>query len=194
MILYQAGYLTIDEIIEEDFGFATKLVYKLKVPNMEVRFSLNDFILEFLYKQQNINKRKVSIYQTLQSASLDDFKETLITLFASIPYNNYTNNDIQNYEGYYASVLYTYFASLGIKIVGEDVTNLGRIDLTLFIEDKIYILEFKVDAQEGEALNQIKEKNYAQKYLSHQKEIYLVGIEFSKEERNVVGFEWEKVC
>jgi hypothetical protein len=80
-----------------------------------------------------------------------------------------------------------------VKIIGEDVTNFGRIDLTLFIEDKIYILEFKVDGKKGEALQQVKDKNYAQKYLSHKKDIYLVGIEFSNEMRNVVDFELEKV-
>jgi len=187
VILYQAGYLTIDEIQTNEF--LDMIEYKLKVPNKEVQLSLNNFILEFLYNQQHINKTKVSIYQALQTAKLDNLKETLISLFASIPHYNYTNNDIQNYEGFYASILYTYFASLGIKIIGEDVTNLGRIDMTLFIEDKIYILEFKVDAKEGEALQQIKDKNYAQKYLSYQKEIYLVGIEFSKEMRNIVNFE-----
>jgi hypothetical protein len=191
VILYQAGYLTIDEIQTNDMLDITE--YKLKVPNKEVQLSLNNFILEFLYNQQNINKTKVSIFQTLQSVKLDDLKDTLVSLFASIPHNNYTKNKIQNYEGHYASILYVYFASLGIKIIGEDVTNLGRIDLTLFVEDKIYILEFKVDGKKGEALQQIKDKEYAQKYLSHQKDIYLVGIEFSKEKKNIVNFEWERI-
>ncbi|MDK2922244.1 MAG: hypothetical protein PWR24_1801, partial [Desulfonauticus sp.] len=43
----------------------------------------------------------------------------------------------------------------------------------------------------GEALKQIKERDYAQKYLNKSKEIYLVGIEFSSEEKNIVNFEWE---
>jgi len=190
VILYQAGYLTIEEMLEDEDG----IEYRLKVPNKEVQLSLNNFILEFLYKQQNIRKVKKPIREALKVANLEQLKDTLISFFASIPYNNYTKNDIQNYEGFYASILYTYFASLGIKLIGEDVTNLGRIDLTLFVEDKIYILEFKVDAKKGEALAQIKEKNYAQKYLSYQKELYLIGIEFSQEKRNVVNFEYEGVA
>ncbi|MBZ4644245.1 MAG: hypothetical protein JG767_1854, partial [Deferribacteraceae bacterium] len=93
----------------------------------------------------------------------------------------------------YASVIYAYLASLGINIIGEDITNKGRIDLTLFVGDKIYILEFKVDGQQGEALRQIKERNYAEKYLNEGKQIYLIGIEFSSEQKNVVNFEWEKL-
>jgi len=188
VILYQSGYLTIDEVIEENFGFATQIIYKLKIPNIEVKLSLNDFILEYLFNQNNINQNKFSIYKSLKSANLEELKNTLISLFASIPYNNYTNNDIQKYEGYYASLLYVYFASLGIKIIGEDVTNRGRIDLTLFIEDKIYIIEFKVGS---EALKQIKEKKYYEKYLNEKKDIYLVGIEF--EDKNIKNFEWEKI-
>jgi len=188
VILYQAGYLTIDEMLEDEDG----IEYRLKVPNKEVQLSLNNFILEFLYNQQDIRRIKKPIREALKSVKLDDLKSTLTSLFASIPNNNYTNNNLQNYEGFYASILYTYFASLGIKLIGEDVTNLGRIDLTLFIEDKIYILEFKVDGKKGEALKQIKDKEYATKYLSHQKDIYLVGIEFSKEKRNIVNFEWEQ--
>jgi len=184
VILYQAGYLTIDEVIEDE----DEIIYKLKIPNKEVKISLNNFILEFLYNQQDIRKIKKPIRESLKQANLEELKETLISLFASIPYNNYTNNDIQKYEGYYASLLYVYFASLGIKIIGEDVTNRGRIDLTLFIEDKIYIIEFKVG---NEALKQIKEKKYYEKYLNENKEIYLVGIEF--EDKNIKNFEWEKI-
>ncbi len=188
VILYQSGYLTIDEMIEEDWG----IEYKLKLPNKEVKTSLNDIIIKYLTDNNNSREFKSPILKSLKNAILEEFKNTLISLFASIPYNNYVKNRIPSYEGYYASVIYSYLASLGIEIVAEDVTNRGRIDLTLFIEDKIYILEFKVDGLKGEALKQIQEKNYAQKYTQKNKEIYLVGIEFDSSEKNLSNFEWEK--
>ena len=40
------------------------------------------------------------------------------------------------------------------------------------------------------ALEQIKSKSYAEKFAGQ--EVYLIGVEFSSEERNIVGFEWEK--
>ncbi len=70
---------------------------------------------------------------------MPSFEKILKRLFASIPYNNYVKNNISHYEGYYSSVVYVDLASLGVKIAAEDVTNRGRIDLTLFVEDKIYI-------------------------------------------------------
>ncbi|NOZ91542.1 MAG: hypothetical protein GXO60_09690, partial [Epsilonproteobacteria bacterium] len=107
-------------------------------------------------------------------------------------YNNFTKNDIENYEGFYASVVYAYFAGAGFdKIVAEDVTNSGRIDLSVFIDDKVFIFEFKVN-QSG-ALEQIKAKNYHQKYMAKFNEIYLIGVEFDSETRNMVGYNWERV-
>jgi hypothetical protein len=44
----------------------------------------------------------------------DGLKQLFHGFFASIPHQWYTNNDIQSYEGYYASVFYSYFASLGL--------------------------------------------------------------------------------
>jgi len=189
VILYQSGYLTIDEmIIDED----DDILYKLKIPNKEVKQSLNQFIITELYQDKTLKRKELS--KALRVSDLENFKETLISLFESIPYNNFTKNNMQNFEGFYASVVYSYLQSLGIRIIGEDVTNKGRIDLTCFIADKIYIIEFKVDAKkEGEALKQIKEKNYAKKYLTQSEEIYLVGIEFDSKEKNIGLFEFEKI-
>jgi len=191
VIMYQAGYLTIDKvIIDEDEEFVE---YRLYFPNKEVKISFNDYILTYLVNDLDPISKRRPIRKALKSANLEDFKEALISLFASIPYNNYVNNKIYEYEGFYASIIYAYLQSLGIDIIGEDVTNRGRIDLTLFIEDKIYIIEFKVvEEKENKALKQLKEKEYHTKYLNLDKEIYLVGIEFCKKNKNVCNFEWER--
>ena len=139
------------------------------------------------------------IYYSLESENLEKFKETLYNLFASIPYNNYTNNEIAKYEGYWASLVYCYLAGSGLNIIAEDVTNRGRIDLSIIFDDKVYIIEFKV-AQKTDGfsgLTQIKEKKYYEKYLNKSQipnpKIYLVGIVFSEEEKNIIEFEWEKL-
>ncbi|SFV53673.1 FIG00914433: hypothetical protein [hydrothermal vent metagenome] len=193
VLLYQAGYLTIEKMMIEELGFATIIKYHLKIPNMEVKISLNNFILEYLFQQTNSQKLSYqsSIYKALAKSDLEAFKNILQSLFASIPYNNFTNNSMQNYEGFYASVIYVYLQSLGLDIIGEDVTNLGRIDLTVKIEDKIYIIEFKMG--DSDALKQIKEKQYTTKYLDEKKDIYLVGINFDKNEKNIIQFEWESI-
>ena len=125
----------------------------------------------------------------LHNSDKDGVKEALYALFASLPYQNYANNNISVYEGFYASVVYAFFAGLTVPLIVEDTTNRGRIDLTLNMEHKIYIIEFKVGS--GDALQQIKEKKYYEKYRPQGKDIYLVGINFDDKERNISSFAWE---
>ena len=186
VLLFQAGYLTIDKVIQK----RNRIEYKLKVPNQEVQYSLNTLFIDYLTDEIRYNIQD-ELYESLEDGDIDGFKNSFISLFSSIPYNNYTNNKIYEYEGYYASVFYAYLSASGLDIIAEDVTNLGRIDLTIKVGDNIYILEFKVNG--SDALKQIKEKNYVQKYINEDKNIYLLGIEFSKEEKNISKFEWEKI-
>ena len=86
--------------------------------------------------------------------------------------------------------MYVYLQSIGVEIVGEDVTDRGRIDITVKFPKMIYIMEIKVTEQDP--LRQIKEKGYYEKYLSEGKDIYLVGISFDPEKKNVRDLVWER--
>jgi len=187
VLLFQSGYLTIESFYSDpEFGINE---YKLKVPNKEVSISLNRLFLEFLTDAKAKADRRV--IQALLDGDMASFEETIKSLFAAIPYHNYVKNEIGEYEGYYASVLYAYLAASGLKIVAEDVTNEGRIDLTILIGQRAYILEFKVG--DGDPMGQIKEKNYAQKYRADYDEIYLIGITFDPKARNVAQMVWESL-
>ncbi|MCF6238847.1 MAG: ATP-binding protein [Candidatus Marinimicrobia bacterium] len=189
-ILFQAGYLTIAQVMEKKRG---GFEFLLKIPNKEVQLSFNDMVIDFLTDQRTEKGRfQDQLYDILEHGQVDMLHDVLSTLFASIPYNNYVKNTISSYEGYFASVIYAYLASLGLDITGEDVTSRGRIDLTIKLGNNVYILEFKVDGS-GNALEQIKEKNYQQKYLDKKNTIYLIGIDFSSAEKNITGFAWEQI-
>lgn len=186
-ILFQTGYLTIGK--REQVGSIT--MFDLCFPNLETRSSFNEHILSYLIGQDSAAPHhQKDILRTLQAIDPEGFEHTLKSLFASIPYTNYVNNTISNFEGYYASVIYAYLASLGLDLVAEDVTSKGRIDLTIRLQNVIYILEFKVDGA-GDALEQIRQRNYQQKYQSAGKKIILIGIDFDSGSRNVTGFAWE---
>ena len=106
-------------------------------------------------------------------------------------YQWYTNNDIADYEGYYASVFYSYFAALGLDIVVEDSSSHGRLDMAVRANGHIYLFEFKVAEQSppGSALKQLQSKDYAAKYRAAGEPIHLIGVEFSSAARNVTAFE-----
>jgi hypothetical protein len=191
-LFFQTGYLTINtqEINEFD-----ELEYTLIIPNKEVENSLSKYIIQEMYGANSLENRK-NLIKALSTEDLINLKEVLFSLFASIPYNNYTKNNISSYEGYYASIIYVYFLSLGLNIIAEDVTNKGRIDLTVILNDKVYILEFKVlnsTPKTNTALKQIQEKKYHEKYLSKYNNIYQIGIIFNEKKRNIVKFDYKKV-
>ena len=189
-LLFQTGYLTIKS--SQRVGGQT--YYTLGYPNQEVFQSLNECLLSAMVEDKSSQSHNsVALYQLLLSNDFDGLKALFQRFFSSIPYNWYTNNDIQRYEGYYASVFYSYFASLGLDVTLEDTTNLGRIDMTLLFNEQVYIFEFKVVeiVPEGKAIEQIKDKAYADKFKSQGKSIHLIGVEFSKESRNIVAFDVE---
>jgi hypothetical protein len=173
-------------MIESPFG----IEYELRVPNKEVQISLNALFINYLTGEIRDDVRR-GIYYSLERGELEEFKDSLITLFSSIPYNNYINNNIAKYEGYWASLVYCYLAGSALKIIAEDVTNRGRIDLTIKVNSNIYILEFKIT--NDDPLKQIKEKKYYEKYLNENKNIYLIGITFDEESKNIKEFVWKKV-
>ena len=148
-------------------------------------------IADFITKIENTTLKKNEIYNALLNNDFKEFEKTFKSLFASIPYNNFTGIKLYKYEGYYASVFYAYLKALGLDIVGEDVTNKGRIDLTIKMPNSLIIIEFKVDGTD--ALKQIKEKDYHQKYIDKNLPIYIVGVEFDTKDRNIAKVEWEKI-
>ena len=118
-------------------------------------------------------------------------KELFHAFFASIPYQWYTNNDITRYEGFYASVFYSYFAALGYAIAVEESSSHGRLDMAVRAGGHVYLFEFKVVemAPPGSALAQLQSRDYAAKYRHLNEPIHLIGVEFSRQTRNVTAFE-----
>ena len=59
---------------------------------------------------------------------------------------------------------------------------------------QVYLFELKTLEREpeGSALAQLAEKGYADKYRRLGQPIHLVGVEFSREERNVAAFAAER--
>jgi hypothetical protein len=131
------------------------------------------------------------LYDRLQTLDWNALREHFEALFASIPADWYRANPVLHYEGYWASVFYSHLASLGLELIPEDVTNQGRIDLTLKLPQAIVVMEFKRidgEAPTGEALAQLKARGYAEKYRSRGRPVWLLGVEFSSARRNIVGW------
>jgi hypothetical protein len=188
-LLWQAGYLTIRDVTTPYSG---QQLYTLGYPNSEVEAALNDALLPaFGPAPRTAVQSRHRLENALIAGDLTEVEASLRTLFASIPHDWYRNNALAQFEGYYASVFYSHLAALGLDTRVEDATNKGRIDLALRIADRVYLFEFKVVEQvpNGRALERLQSKGYAEKYRQLGVTVTLVGIEFSREQRNVVGLE-----
>ncbi len=186
-LLFQAGYLTIKEVCKRGIFVS----YILGFPNLEVSAAFTSSLLDLFSETFRRNEIQGNIYFSLEDGDMEGFKSAIHALFAAIPYHNYTNNDIAHYEGFYASVIFAWLSSIGIPLIVEDCTNKGRIDMSVETDDFIYLIEFKVDMPEEEALAQIKDRGYAEKYQVKGKKIVLIGIGFSSTEKNVTEFSIE---
>ena len=190
-LLFQTGYLTIER--PEPRG--GRMFYRLGYPNLEVRQSLNRSLLNRMTGDASRPEaHSVRLYDLLLVNDFTGLAALFEAFFASIPYEWYTNNDIASYEGFYASVFYSYFAALGLDVVVEDSSNHGRLDMAVRFNDNVYLFEFKVVelAPEGAAIAQLKAKGYADKYRDRGEPIHLIGVEFSKEARNLAAFDVEQ--
>ncbi len=187
-LLFQTGYLTIRHT--EPRG--SRIYYRLGYPNQEVRQSLNESLLNHLTGNPTQQAEHIArLYDLLLVNDFAGLESLFKAFFASIPYQWHTKNDIANYEGYYASVFYSYFASVGLDIVVEDSSSQGRLDMAVRFNGNVYLFEFKVVelAPEGTAMAQLTQKRYADKYRNRGEPIHLIAVEFSRETRNLVGFE-----
>ena len=140
-LLFQTGYLTITG--EEPRG--GEMFYRLGYPNREVRQSLNRSLANRMTGDASTRAmHSARLYDLLLANDFDGLSELFRAFFASIPHQWYTNNDIAHYEGFYASVFYSYFAGLGLDMTVEDSSSHGRLDMAVRFNGHVYLFEFKV--------------------------------------------------
>ena len=189
-LLFQTGYLTITGE-EHDEGTT---VYRLGHPNHEVRRSLNGSLLAAGAPEVSVEAEGLRLRRALRSNDFETLEALFRAFFASIPYEWYTKNDIALYEGYYPSVFYSHFAAAGLDVRVEESTSQGRLDMAVLYHEQVYLFEFKMvdETPKGEAMRQLREKGYADKYRHPDRPIHLIGVEFSRQDRNIAAFAVER--
>ena len=181
-LLYQTGYLTIKGF-RQIGGFRR---YNLCFPNLEVE---NSFLTQLAPVYAGLNADRSINYQfaaaeALLAGDVERFVKALKGFFANIPYSL---TDRQN-EQMWQTIVYVILKAIGAPIQGEVLTNEGRIDMTCETPAGIWLIEFKLDRPAEEALAQIDERNYAEKYEFAGKTVFKLGISFSSEKRTIVDW------
>ena len=181
-LLYQTGYLTISSFRQR----GTQRTYSLDFPNMEVRNSFNTSLARGYVNIDEIHLGSLQskCIDALYDDELDVFFETLKIFFANIPYDISSRAPEETYQAVFCAILYF----IGVGVTPEVRTNEGRIDAVMETPDHVYVMEFKRDKSAAEAMAQIKDKKYYDKFLSSGKKITLVGVNFDSEKRTIA--EW----
>ncbi len=178
-LLFQTGYITIKDFDED--------IFILGYPNQEVKKS---FLKHLFYSfsrdmETSMRSKYARLAKYLKNENLNDFFETINSIFASVSYTLKT----QKNEAYFHTLFYLMVSASGVNAQSEVITSRGRIDLVVEFDDKIYIIEFKCDQSAKAGLKQIKENGYDEKFRKTGKKLILMGINFNSEKKNAE--EWE---
>ena len=177
-ILYQTGYLTIKSA-RDDGGIR---LYRLVPPNFEVETAFSQSLsVEFANLDELEHASLLTqMVEALRHDDVNDMLDALSCFFANIPANITVKR-----EKYYQALFYAVFVLIGARTSAECWTNRGRVDAVVETPCGIYVFEFKLNGTAEEALAQIKEKGYHEKYLRSGKKVTLAGVAFDADMRNL---------
>jgi len=185
-LLFQTGYLTI-----QDFD---GILYRLDYPNQEVKTSFLGYLYDNIVEIADTTQKEqfIRLHQYLAQDDLGQFIETTNAILASIPYTQIRDQAApEANELYYHTVFYLMVAASGVLVHSEVLNAHGRMDMAVEFKDKVFIIELKCNQSAEQALRQIHEKRYHEKYVQSGRKIYLLGINFNTKEKTITDWRLE---
>ena len=185
-MIYQSGYLTIKKYDMEENSFL------LDYPNNEVKKGFLSLVAAgYFNTRESVGSWIMSAVGQLKKGLIDDFRESLTSFLASIPYTMRRKENERERERYFHYTFYLIMRLISVYTVyTEKVQSRGRVDCIVETPDYVYIFEFKLDGTAEEALRQIDEKGYALEYAADKRKIYKVGATFSSETGTIAEFDY----
>ena len=179
-LLYQTGYLTI-----ADYDSVSR-EYTLAFPNEEVKYGFIECLMPEYVANCGAGSGKdiFTLRRYIEKGKLDDIRNVLTSLFASITYTLETDP----FEHYFQAVIYLVFTLLGKFTLCEMHTYTGRIDCKVETRDYIYLFEFKRDEPAEAALQQIDSKDYALPFAADSRKLFKIGVSFDSATRKLTGW------
>ena len=75
--------------------------------------------------------RQAELARLTAEDDLEKVKALFEAFFASVPHDWHRKNDLANYEGYWAALVYSHFAAAGLDVRVEEATARGRLDMAV---------------------------------------------------------------
>lgn len=145
-----------------------------------------------IYGKGEIPRPYQVLREQLFKKNIDGFVDSVNSILKEVPY---LCRKKKFDEGHFQTMLQILLVVLGFEPISERVLSDGRIDMVIKMDNLTYIFEFKYSADNDsaakKALQQIKDKGYAESYKLTSKEVIAVGVSFSGLTKNINGHEEE---
>jgi hypothetical protein len=176
-LLFQTGYLTIKARDTE------RNLYTFDYPNREVEQALSNHLIGALLGHSHLTSAN-PVRQLENAFAANDIAKVATIINAML-------KDVpslllaEKNEHFYHALVHLHFRYLGFFIQSEVHTSDGRMDAVVHTPTHIYLLEFKIDQSAQAALQQIRDKAYADRFRADGKIIVGAGFNFDTEKHRV---------
>ncbi len=178
-LLLQTGYLTIKETRPEG-------TFILNYPNQEVKQAFGQFLLsEFTHTPVTV-PYGANILRALENNNLEEVIKIIHDLIKAVPDQNY----IKDQEKFFHAIIHLIFTMVGSDPRSEMHTGIGRMDTVIITPHRIFLFEFKMNETPAEAIQSIRDREYADNLRHLNKPIIGVGVVFSIAKKGVAN--WDK--
>ncbi|MGI2298214.1 AAA family ATPase [Candidatus Cardinium hertigii] len=189
-LMYQTGYLTMDI---DPFHVQDKndLIYYLKFPNQEVKFSLKLILADFIdqYQKETGRSCSISILNSLRNEVWVSFLNIIRSDCLDKAGYRFLDKTEKSFQGtLYVFLNGAFHATQDTDASAERDSAIGRLDIVM--QDQyngqttVYIFELKVGKPALEALEQIHNKDYSIQYDSCHKKV-LIGLTCDAKKLNI---------
>ena len=182
-LLYFTGYLTISDYDNPDITLA--------FPNTEVASSFTNSLLKRYAKKRctAFDSWAKGFFNACEDGNDEALRKKLSEYFDAFSYELIGEEK----EKFYHAIFHAVFLLTGVYAIAEDRGLRGRADEVIITSDSLWIFELKVNGSAEDALRQIEDKGYADKYADmierRKLKVHKVGISFSSETRSIA--EWK---
>ncbi len=190
-VLFQTGYLTIRQFEER----GRSRIYTLGFPNHEVEDGFNSWLAcAYTTSVAATSGWRNACYHAVRDGDCAEFVAALSSLFASIGYDLTDRLTEQAYQCVVTAIL----RYIGIDLSAEVTTSRGRIDMVCTAPGNVVVVELKVASGQNageraadEAMRQIRERGYAERFACDTRRVQLLGISFDCETHNIAAWRCE---
>lgn len=186
LFLYQSGYLTIKNVIEDS--------YVLGFPNREVKKALFELVIPIMLKKDK-DETENAIQELKMNFSTGNVEEGILCLKQLITHTPYSTQKKEKFvfEEHFRFILKNLFYICGFNVKEEEQMANGRIDLVVETSNIIYVIELKMLDNGGTpaAIQQIITRHYKDAYCASHKSVVGLALVFDKDNRGLK--DWNKV-